>query len=500
MKTNVVMAIASFVTTVLLTGVITGFITGCSNAKIAAQKFLDPNRSNTGTSADNSNQAPKISCSMQNMSNPAAGTRMISTILSEDTFFADQPVEGNTLSFDCNGTDDESSVDELTFELSTNYDIANPTFVPVEADFTLPVASPGRRTMALRVSDGDKVTIKTFTVVVECLQQIQPSLNLDGVNVTASSRLNYFNYSIDPGAVSSGNSFQFSWDFNGDYGYDPISMANPNEMWTSAYALNNIYTIFATEQQQGRKVGLKVRNDCQLESYYVVDVLFPMDNIPRTPAALAEPRGYWYLQYDVSSAPPDNQRRNGDVLHTWYADDPVKRVECDYKKARIASPAVFTIRGFNWYKNPAGQNKIDPNNSFMHGMKMTINNINDNLSVGTQSFSDANVELAQYYVSNADDSSYVQEIYEKNAGCTVHLTLVRATGVTPCAEDQRTTYDFEEDEAFQIYGEFSCPNLRNSSNQVSVRADDGKFFCEVAPVNQCVGGGQGGGGDPPPEQ
>jgi len=33
-----------------------------------------------------------------------------------------------------------------------------------------------------------------------------------------------------------------------------------------------------------------------------------------------------------------------------------------------------------------------------------------------------------------------------------------------------------------------------------VAANNGKFFCEVAPVNQCVGGGGGGGGIPPPKQ
>src|SRR5690606_8716079 len=187
----------------------------------------------------------------------------------------------------------------------------------------------------------------------------------------------------------------------------------------------------------------------------------------------------------------DNQRKNGDLLVTQYSEDAnLRRIECDYKKTRNDQPAVFSMKALNRYKDDV---------DFRHGMEIRVNNINDDTSSGLQTFTDANMSIAKYQASAADDG-VVRETYDRQSGCTVTIRIRRDIPVTPCSASQRTQADFSEAGAIVILGEFSCPNLVDAGTQESVRAENGKFYCEVAPSNQCIGGGGGGGGTPPPEQ
>lgn len=445
------------------------------------------------------NQAAKINCDLY-LNNEASAYRSISTISGADTFTRNA-LEGESIKFDCSKTEDEDSVDALQFAIDTNYVPSSPNFVPVEGKvFSLSGLSVGRHSMALKVTDTKgKERIKTFTTVVECIDAQAPVLNTAGVSITASNRLNYFNYSINPAMVSNGESFQYAWDFNGDLVFDPVSLDNPNEIWTSNSTLQDVYSIFVTRAGQSRQISVKVKNECEKESTYTIQAQFPSENIARNPTSLAEIRPYFYLQADLAATSGGNNdlldpRKNGDLLVTQYPQDTsLRRIECDYKKTRENQNAVFTMKAYNYYKSGS---------EYQHGMDIQIRDIPDNLTQGTQEIplGVANLAVARYRVSAADDG-LVSEVYDRNAACSVKLRIIRDRGVTPCAADRRSQADFSEDsEAITILGEYSCPSLRDANTLETVKLDNGKFFCQVAPTNQCVGGGGGGGGNPPPEQ
>ncbi len=439
------------------------------------------------------NQAAKINCNLYR-NNETIPFRHISTITGMDTFI-ENAKEGDFIRFDCSGTEDESPVGELQFFLDEDYDPNAPNFVQVNGQtFNLHTAVAGRTPMALKVIDPlNKERIKVFTMVVECLDAQSPVLDVSQISISPTSRLNYFNFSVPSGAVSGGSNFQFAWDFNGDYVFDPISLDNPNEIWTSSATLTDVYSAFVTEGNATRQLSVKVKNGCEKESTYTINASLISDNIARNASSIAVEKPYYYLQADILSngADSSNQRKNGDLLATQYPQDTdLRRIECDYKKTRTNAPAVFSMKALNRYKDDV---------EFRHGMEILINNINDNTSSGLQTFTDANMATSKYQASAADDG-VVRETYDKQSGCSVTIRVRRAAPVAPCSADEQTRADFTETGAIIITGEFSCPNLVNASNQQSVRAENGKFFCEVGPINQCVGGGGGGGGTPPPEQ
>lgn len=444
------------------------------------------------------NQAAKINCDLY-LNNGTSAFRRISTISSTDTF-SENAKQGDSIRFDCSKTQDEDALSSLSFSLDTDYQPSAPNFVPVSGNnFSLDNLQVGRHPMALKVVDSQgKERIKTFTNVVECVDAQTPVLNTAGVSITAGAKLNHFNYAINSGAVSGGEGFQFAWDFNGDYVFDPVSLQNPNEIWTSSNSLSNIYSIFVTEAGQSRQISVKVKNNCEKESSYTIEAQFPSENISRTAASLAEIRPYFYLQADLAATSGgsndlSDQRKNGDLLVTQYPEDTsLRRIECDYKKTRLGQKAVFTMKAYNYYKQGS---------EFQHGMEIQIQDINDLLQIGTQEIpvGQANMAVAKYRASAADDG-IISEVYDRTSACTVKMRIIRQVGVVPCAADKQAQADYKEAQAITILGEFSCPALTDANTMETVALDNGKFFCQVAPANQCVGGGGGGGGIPPPEQ
>lgn len=443
-----------------------------------------------------SNQAPKVECQMYEGAN-AILARQISSNPSEDIFVSNFTV-GENVRFDCRSTEDEDATANLRFYINETYDTSPNNFRQVSSQFSLPTSVVGRRQMAMRVVDTKGIrSTKEFTLVVECANGQRPQLDLRGVSVVPGSngRLNYFNYAVNTAFLTHGEGALYSWDFNGDQAFDVISMTTPNIKWTSQASLPNIYTIFSTRNSETRKVGLKIRNNCELESYYEVPVQFAMDaqhGVPRVPLvegnastyAVAKP--YYYLQEDVRRASDlQNPRHNGDVLVTKYAGDTYNRVACDYKKKRTNEPAGFSINAQNWYQN---------NDIYKHGQYVKVESITDNLSVGTQTITNANLTEARYSTAASDDI-FAQEVFSKNSTCQIRLRVVRAQAVTPCATTENA--DFTEAGTITILGEYSCPSLRQASTGNTVEIENGKFFCEVGPVDQCVGGGGGGGGAPP---
>jgi hypothetical protein len=443
-------------------------------------------------SANNYDQAPNINCNIVNTSQPGQ-SEQIHTVDSLDTTFSSNPKQGDVLSVDCSGTTDQ--VGGVQFSVATNYNVNAPAFVPVSgSSFQLTMSTTGIVPYAIQATDADGlVRVKTFNLIVQCLIQVSPQLNLAGVTVTPTSELNYFNYSVNPSAVSGGSGFQYEWDFNGDGVYDSYNLTN--SVWTSQNTVSNIYTIFATTTANPtRNIGLTIINNCGYESSFQIPVSFPMQNIARTPQALATPMPYFYLQADVSSS-VQGQRDNGAVLLTWYPSDPIARVTCYYSYPGGGKPAGYTISAYNSYNET---NQTDGGNPQVHGMSAQIGNIPDTGAVGLQSYTQADgvqVNSTNYLVAGVGDG-FLADSFNLNSTCTVHISVQRNQGITPCAQGQTGPGNLPP---VQIYGEFDCPSLIDSQGN-TVAAHNGKYFCEVGPQNQCFGGGGGGGGNSPPHQ
>jgi hypothetical protein len=443
-------------------------------------------------SVNNYDQAPSINCNVVNTSQPGQ-SEQLHTVDSLDTSFSSNPKTGDVLSFDCSGTTDQ--VGGVTFAVSTNYNAQAPVFAAVSGStFQLTMGQTGLVPYAIQATDADGlIRIKTFNLIVQCLSEVDPKLNLSGVTVTPTSELNYFNYSVAASAVSGGQGFQFEWDFNGDGVYDSYDLTN--QLWTSQNTVSNIYTIFATTSQNPtRNIGLSIINNCGYESTFQIPVSFPMTNIARTPQALAAPMPYFYYQADVSSSVP-GQRDNGAVLLTQYPSDPILRVWCAYSYPGGGAPSGFTISAFNSYNET---NQSDGSNPQVHGMSTQIANIPDTGAAGTQSYYNTDgvtVPSTNYLVAGVGDG-FPDDAFNLNSTCTVHISVEREQGVTPCANGYTGPGNLPP---MQIYGEFDCPSLIDAQGN-TVAAHNGKYFCQIGPQNECFGGGGGGGGNGPPHQ
>lgn len=471
-------------------------LTACSSGFQAMNKPFSSLNGVGDLTNDIVNQAPKINCVMTNGATGA--TREIHTISEQDTFFSVLPRAGETLSLDCSSTSDENQND-LTFAIDTDYSPDAPNFVALSEVSSINLTAAGSYSYAIQATDKEGLKrVKTFTLVVQCQNDVIPAVDVAGISVVGTGTLNYFNYSVSAAAVTGGDGFEYSWDFNGDGVFDPFSMTS-TDTWSATSSANDVFTIFANQ----RKIALKVRNSCQFETVVYADVNFSIPNIDRTAVAQAVPMGYHYIQADVrgrSGTVATDQRRNGDLIVTQMPSTPVKRVKCDYNYNRAGQKAGFNLYGMNWYNNGSEANFA---NVFLHGMSIKLTGIPDTGAASEQTYNQSHgVQLASisYDVSAADDGLPHETFNSIQTACTVEVTIVRAQPVAPCADGLKAEADFADLSAIQIYGEFNCPSIRNTANTASVAAENGKFFCEVAPSNQCIGGGGGGGGTPPPEQ
>lgn len=485
---------------------------GCSSVKPASLASVDSSSQSSGALNSGSlNQAPRISCNLD-----ANGhERTIATLANADTTWTPNPNANDPITFDCSAT---QATSQVTYAIDTNYNAGSPNFLPISdiSKYVLSFSTQGIHPVAIKATDANGTsTIKSFDVILQCAaaDQVTPQVNIGGIKVSAASNgmKNYFKYSVDPASVNGGNNFQFAWDFDGDGLYDMVSLSNPAS-WTSPnqYSVDNVYTVFATtpgsSAAASRTINLKVRNGCGLENYVSASINnFDIPNIARNSSSLATPQPYYYLQADVrSSTSPSNQRVNGDYIATQDPHDtaPFKRVQCSYTYTRNNQPAVFKIQGYNTYVNPKNANTDV--SVYQKGMDITVAGIPDNGSQGVQSYTQSNgvsINSANFRAAASGDS-IPADLYQKSAACTVHISVQRAKATTPCAAGQTSRADFSESDVVQIYGEFNCPTLTSSAagNSTQVAANNGKYFCEIGPTQQCIGGGGGGGGAPPPQQ
>ncbi len=465
------------------------FLIGCSAGMSSSVSNLSSLSSQLDPGAIQ--QAAQINCTIKDVN--TSETVQLHTILSLDTTFQTSPTLNDTLLFDCSNTNDAAG--NLKFSMDPNYISSSPQFVAKNnAQFSVTLNKTGIIPMAIQVVDGASlVRVKTFNIPVKCSAQVVPVVNASNVSITPTGKLNYFNYAVS--GVTGGNNFKYAWDFNGDGVYDSFDLSG--NIWSTNASLANIYTLYADQ----RTIGLKVVNDCGFEADVVLHPNFVMPNIDRTSSSLAVAKPYFYLQSDISSSTLQDARHNVDFLGTQYPGDPFQRTEPDYQFHRVGQPASFTLKSHNWY---TGGTQEETSSALLHGMDFKVDNIPDSGQMGEQVFTETSntngVKISSInYIVSAGSDGIAQERFGLTNSCSLTIHVKRSAAVQPCSAGMTQSSDFTESVAVEIFGEFDCPTLVDSSNR-TIAAHNGKFYSQVGPADQCIGGGGGGGGAPPPRQ
>lgn len=457
------------------------YVSGCTKANL-------PLNTSSADSLDPGivNQAPKPSC---RITTGASNTfvRTVSLFTSRDSFGNAPIIEGSNVSVDCSATQDEAGASALSFKLNNSGAASSMN----NAKASLVAGPAGSYPMSVTVTDpaGASSTVY-FTVFSECATGNAPVINPSAISATpVAGFLNFFNYSA-AGAVSGGRPpYKYAWDFNGDGAMDPYSIQNPL-IWNDTASPSNVYSIYANH----RNVKLTVLDSCNFVSSATVNLNFPIDNIPRAPGqALADSYPYYFLQADIRGV--SNDSRSDDYIATQYPNPPdmpsPKRVQCSYDYNQ-GGASGFSISGLNTYDDGT-------NPSLVHGMSFDVSGIMDNGGSTKQTFShsagsSSNPKLNSGVYQTAEDPDVKpREHFGQNADCALTINVQHLQGAVPCSSGSGAQIQA----ATRISGSFDCPNLLEGSSPKAVAAHNGYFYCEVGPIDQCVGGGQGGGGVPP---
>ncbi len=460
----------------------------CGQSTISASKMLRTSASDD-INVVTTNQAPRINCNIERASDSHI-FKSLSAVSSGDVSYGD-PTDVDDLRFNCAATTDESPTSSLTFLIDIDYDAGSPNFVPLTGNLRFDATL--RRTMAIRAIDPQgRSADKAFNLEVDCANATAPDVSNAAINVVAGARVNHFAVSVGGVSDASGTQLQYAYDFNGDGDFDPLDRRSFN-VWTNLTSLPDVYIANGGTNYQ---VKARVKNGCGVEADIVSRVNIDVQTF--ADAEPSSPQDHWLIEGDISGINTANaQRANNETGVSMYPDErDDDLMDCDYN--RNGAVATFAISGKNYYQDESDYTGSE--GVYKHGLSLSVQNIPDTGANGLQSFTEANgisVRNAQYSVSTVDETpaqALLNENYNKNGDCDVTLNMVRATAVTPCNDGSSV-----ESVAIQIYGEYSCPQMRSTSGR-TISVNNGKYFCEWAMADSCVGGGGGGGGEPPPPQ
>lgn len=454
----------------------------CGQSTISASKML---RTSASDSIDvvTTNQAPKINCSIVNAANTSEVFKTLSSNSSGDVAVAD-PKDNNDLRFDCAATTDESATSSLQFFVDTDYDANSPSWQPL-ADMRL--AATLRRPMAIRAVDPQgKASVKSFNLEVDCAVATPPSVSGVTLSVTPLARVNHFRVVVNGAA-----GLQYAYDFNGDGDFDPLDPGSFN-VWTNQSSIADVY--IANGGANGEIVA-RLKNNCGAEAEVRQAVNLNVRSLAL--AAPAAPLDHWYIEGTISGINTANAHRSSnDTAVTMYPDERDEdRMDCDFNKN--GSLATFKIAGNNYYQD--SNDYTGSEGAYEHGLSLQVVNIPDSGADGLQQFTVSNgirVNAAQYAVSTVDETptqALLNERFNKDGNFDVTLNMIRATAEIPCSDGSSV-----QSVAIQIYGSYSGPMRSTSGRTVTV--SNGKYFCEWAMADSCVGGQGQGGGEPPPPQ
>lgn len=495
MKTRIILSLAA------LAFVLPVLFQNCTNAVVSGRKVNTATATN-GLSVTGAPQAAKIACDLK-ASNGAVAQHIDSNAAAD--FKSANINDATSVNIDCSGTASQTTPQsQLKFYLSSDFtDPNNPNWVEVGSpSISKPALAASYKpyTMAIKVVDPTtnpiSESIKAFNINVDCANPTSPNVSSAQFTVTKAERWNYFNYSV--GGVQDTHDLAFQFDFNGDSAIDPFQVGDPNKIVVGSgggASVNNVYNMYGTT----RGLSVLVVNSCGKTARIDADVSLNQKVIADGASATAQ--AFHYIQGSISqnqgSTDPNNiQRNNSDLLATWYPDDQYRHVNCEYTYASNGTEARFNIVGNNNYFAAEDQ----ANAVYDHGLALTVDHIPDTgagasapvtYSSGSSSVA---VTKASYDLSKIDELA-AAETYATNNGCSVTITISHPEGAMPCDGGQTGIIK----PPTVILGDYSCPQMVSSTGR-SIKLQNGHFFCEVGPANQCVGGGGGGGGVPPPSQ
>jgi hypothetical protein len=354
------------------------------------------------------NQKPALVCSIKTVTGNTVGN---SRIVSSDprlSKLGENLIEGDSVLIDCSQCKDDSTApQDLTFELSQDYDKDNPEFEALSQGNMqrLDMNEPGRPIMALRVTDHEGAsTTVPFTMVTQCADGTIPSIDDASLSVSNAGDLNLYKFKVN--ATGLGSGLRVSLDFNGDAIYDPPD-SNRLSTWTTDTTFTK-YVEFVGE----RLVGLKVANACELEASTQIAVNFSKDNLPRVPGTKAVRTGFPYVQFNLGV---DTLQRLGEEAKFLFT------------KGEVVWSEIYpdsTMKGFavhNYYESDTADTRT------AYAFSANIAGFHDNCNAAGTTIHDANVKELTVDVAGTTDGVAPMYYTAKNVPAEVTVVCLEAS-------------------------------------------------------------------------
>ena len=286
------------------------------------------------------NYAPEVHCVLTG-TNPGSENQTLTFTTGGSQLDGNLTVD-HSLSIDCTrSSDDKTASSNLFHEIS----IDGSAFQPMRnGNFAISnnTLSVGVHPVILRVTDEENLPkILPANIVIACSDsESAPQFSGNPISIN-QSKLNVYNFQVNPDAISNCPDCQFSWDFNGDGVFDPFGfVANGSvALWTSATSVQNHSNLV-----NHRKVKLRARNACYKVSTFTALISNNVLQTTHAPSFTQDisinqiPNTYEYIQASISpteNSPAeanslDEQRRTADFLGTRDPDNRRTSFNCNF--------------------------------------------------------------------------------------------------------------------------------------------------------------------------
>jgi hypothetical protein len=459
---------------------------------VSCTGLQNPNSAGSTSSATQFVQTPIVHCTVTNVGTNNVLMRVDD--LTQASNYSVGAIAPATIKVDC-GQSASASGGLVNLSLSVN----GGSFVPLSSAYQNIIANPSLEQYSVKATDPGTGAVSTvaFSVPIQCDSTKYPaiSLNTAQIAVTAGSSAGYVNISAPAASGGAGGPYNYAIDINGDGRFDDYKQS----YWNSASANSspswqNVYNLY----NGTRSVQITVFDTaCQFEKTFQTNVNY----LPILPAiqkgAMAAQESYMYIQGDVatlsnSTDPADtvSQAVNAsgpfDAMDDGKEPDGTQHIRCNYNNG------VYQMDGFNTYSDG---NTTNSESLLKQDMSLSWQ-VNDPGNSGSITQSNVPLTSMEYLTAEAPDGSASQYTYQMDSSCTANVSVQRSQAVQPCPTGESGT----QSPVTIILGTFSCPKLASTSPDTtrSISINNGYFYCQVAPSNNCVGGGQSGGTPPIP--
>ncbi len=367
---------------------------------------------------------------------------------------------------------------------------------PMKYSLNFPIS--GSQSITITLTDGLGIkSITKFSIPVSCDSSKLPAiaLNMGALSITKSGLggAGFVNVSVPAASGGSGAGFLYAIDLNGDGRYDDFN----NNYWNSASSWSNMYTLY----NGTRTVSVTVYDTgCEFEKTFTAPVNYAniLDPI-QSGATASTSTPYYYLQANVASASNSGDLAEGvtpfDAMDQHLANQ-VTHVNASYPLS-ASGPIYngdFSMQGSNIYSDGNTDSSVE--SKLMQDMTLGFQVTGDTGAAGTQNFSNVSVSTLNYLTAGDPDGIFQQYTYSVNAGCKANIVITRSQTVTTCTSGSGVVST-----QVTISGTFGSCSLSSSTASSptarNLNISNGYFYVQVAPADNCVGGGQEGGTPPP---